>query len=90
MYRQTAGVCWHVSSVRSARATFEVTYTLLKAPIKAEDYITLPLPLATLGIVRTRRTGWCGGGYAVLRRHDPPCVRLSTYGTKNIDTRVLV
>jgi hypothetical protein len=34
-----AGVCWHVGSLRSARATFEVTYTLLKAPNKSEDYL---------------------------------------------------
>jgi hypothetical protein len=36
-----AGVCWHVGSLRSALATFEVTYTLLKAPNKSEDYLYL-------------------------------------------------
>jgi hypothetical protein len=34
-----AGVCWHVRSLRSARATFEVRCTLLKAPNKPQDYL---------------------------------------------------
>jgi hypothetical protein len=43
MDRMTAGVSWHVDSLRFAQATFEITYTLLKTPTKSKNYLTFKI-----------------------------------------------